>query len=140
MLNEHSVLAYDVLSEGMPLGVVAFAARDEAILDAALAGHPELRRHRQSGIEPALLAGNHLALIFNSYRIDSAIHASTKVTLVGAADRRDIVAVRGTVAEMEVRRERHFIVIESETVDRDGTVVATESNTLVIPSTAGKSA
>jgi hypothetical protein len=62
------------------------------------------------------------------------------VTLLGEADRRDVVAVRGTVAEMEVRRERHFVVIESETIDRDGTVVATESNTLVIPSTAGTSA
>jgi hypothetical protein len=139
-VNEKPVLAFDTVAVGMPLGPVDFVCDDEAVFSAALGGHPDLQQLEQNTVDPALLAGNHLHLIFNHFRIDTAIHAATEVNVKVAALRSDVVQVRGTVAEKVERRGRHFILVESETVDRDGVVVSVERNTLVVPATEGQTA
>jgi hypothetical protein len=139
-VNEKPVLAFDAVAVGMPLGPVDFVCDDEAILAAALSGHPDLQQLEQDTVDPALLAGNHLHLIFNQFRIDTAIHAATEVNVKVAAPRSEVVHVRGRVAEKVERRGRYFIVVESETVGRDGVVISMERNTLVVPATEGRTA
>jgi hypothetical protein len=136
-LSQKPVFAFDALSVGMSLGTVNFLCDDDAVVGAALAGRPDLRARRQQGIEPALLAGNHLRLIFSRYRIETAIHAGCRIDLLRPASRSSLASVRGRVASLKVRGGRHFVVVESATVDHDGEVVSVEQNTLVVPATSG---
>jgi hypothetical protein len=83
-------------------------------------------------LDPAVLAGNHLRLIFSRFRLDRAVHTSSDIRWARRIRMDEPLKVQGCLADVVHRKERIFLVFTTETLDGDDKVVSQERTELLV--------
>jgi hypothetical protein len=123
------VLTSRSLAIGEPLGPLPVRYDAEAI---SAAFPPPGELDREAFLDPAMLAGNHLGLIFSRFRLDRAVHTGSDIAWVRRIRIGEALHVRGALAEIVRRKERIFLVFATETLDAAGQVVSRERTELMV--------